>query len=171
MNIFRNSIFVLSVVTLVGCAVSQPFSGPTPERVIQVPGIDAQTLYQSSRQWIAENFRSAKAVIQYEDKDTQTVIGNGTSQYCYDFGALKKSQGICLASPITASYTLKVEAKDGRMRISVPNAGLVFPAGQYGPIREVPADANQYPIIADEVLQFGDSIANYATANRNKSDF
>ena len=68
------SIFAAAVLTACATTTSTPFTGPDPEQIFEVSS-DAAGIYQGSRQWITENFKSANDVIQYQDESTATVIG------------------------------------------------------------------------------------------------
>ncbi|WP_162433356.1 DUF4468 domain-containing protein [Pseudoxanthomonas koreensis] len=93
------------------------------EQVFEAPGFTRAQIYDSAKVWIAENFRSAKAVMEYENKDEGTLIGNGLIPYpC-------KSAFECLGKPDwKVRFTMKVETKDEKFRLTFSNIGLVWPA-------------------------------------------
>lgn len=51
------------------------------EQVFDTPGYDKAQIYDAAKVWIAENFRSAKAVMEYDNKEEGTLIGNGLIPY------------------------------------------------------------------------------------------
>lgn len=68
---------------LSGCATT-PQSPSEPvkfEKVYQIDGLNQAQIYDGARQWFATAFRSANAVIQYEDKATGSIIGKGNMPY------------------------------------------------------------------------------------------
>jgi len=165
------------ILTLSGCktlASIPAYDAPPPSRVVEVPNASASEIYEGSRQWIAENFRSANNVIQYQDTATNTVIGNGISgsMICTNFMTDKAYlKPPCTPLNTTANFTLKIEAKDGRMRLSVPNVSLSYPGTQYGPARTDPGNSISYPIVAEAVLDYGEGIRDYVLRGKSSSDF
>ena len=71
-------IFSVVVFFFIGCAGMQPVTEAdrTFERIVPAPGHNKDEIYDSVKMWIAENFRSAKAVIEYDNKQAGTIIGN-----------------------------------------------------------------------------------------------
>ena len=167
----RTAIIVASALVLTACASgppTDPYNGPPAQQVFQVPGVNAEQLYEGSRQWIAENFKSAKSVIEYESRDTLTIIGNGRSAdnvACLSFGVENLELDSTCMHPVSMEFTLKVEAKDGRMRLSVPNLSLYRAAyiNSYnsGGDWSQPAGEVAYPVLSKRVLNYGDDIAAY----------
>jgi len=93
------------------------------EQVFEAPGYEKSQIYDAAKVWIAENFRSAKAVMEYDNKEEGTLIGNGLIAYpC-------KGAFDCLAKPDwKVRFTMRVDTKDGRFRLTFSNVGLVWPA-------------------------------------------
>jgi len=58
----------------VGCAGLQPIADAdrTFERIVEAPGYSKKQIFNGTKIWIAENFRSAKAVLEYENKKLTT---------------------------------------------------------------------------------------------------
>src|SRR4030067_1568694 len=99
---------------LCGCMPTLiPSDSTTVQRVIEVPGIPKDIIYERSRIWIAKTFRSSKAVIEYENKETGVIIGNGIVYYTLSAGF--SSAGV----PVR--FTMKEDIKDGRIRITFDN--------------------------------------------------
>jgi len=67
------------VVMMSGCAGMQPIqeTDRTFDGVFETPGFSKDQIFTSTKIWIAENFRSAKSVIEYENKEEGTLIGKG----------------------------------------------------------------------------------------------
>jgi len=91
--------------------------------VFQVPAVNSERIFTGSKQWIAENFKSAKAVIEYEDKAEGTIIGNGSIRYpC-------KGAWDCVAKEDwRIRFTMRLEARDERFRASFTNITLYWPS-------------------------------------------
>lgn len=127
-------------------------------QVFEAPGADKLTIYTAGRQWIAENFRSAKAVIEYESKDEGTIIGNGVMNYpC-------ASAWECLGKPDwKVPFTMRLEAKDERFRLTFTNIHLFWPPGVNAGIRQPGHDSpvtspKDMAKIKPKLLEFGEDI-------------
>ncbi|KJV38185.1 DUF4468 domain-containing protein [Acinetobacter brisouii] len=125
-----------------GCATTQnPPSAPAKfEKIYAIDGLNQSQIYDGARQWFAIAFRSANAVIQYEDKATGTIIGKGNMQYpCTGFECMG------MTGKEHVDFTVRVDTKDGKIRVgyedlvySAPahlNSGILMPAVSY-PIRD-----------------------------------
>ncbi|WP_329894320.1 DUF4468 domain-containing protein [Stenotrophomonas sp. SMYL20] len=92
-------------------------------QVFEAPGADKADVFRAGRQWIAENFRSAKAVIEYESAADGTIIGKGFIPYPCASG------WECVAKPDwTVPFTLRFEAKDQRFRLTFSDLRIQWPA-------------------------------------------
>jgi len=82
-------------------------------------------VYNKSLEWIAKTFRSAKAVIEFQDKDQGKIIGNGSVD--------------CPIGPVqtlvSIGFTLTIEAKEGKYRMVFENIRMVFGPGDTYPLR------------------------------------
>lgn len=129
------AIAVAIAIGLAGCAtVKDPtYINATPEEmapqtIVEVPGFTKDEIFDATNKYIAEHFNSAKAVIDYSDKPSGTVIGNAAFSYPAQ-GALEsigKSGFVVMAK-------MKVEAKDGKFRLSFSNEqlGIPYPVAIY----------------------------------------
>lgn len=101
-------------VGLVGCATAPVQTAPTKfEKVYEVSGLNQAKIYDGARQWFAVAFRSANAVIQYEDKNVGTIIGKGSMSYpcsgVMDCMAFQNSR---------VEFTTRIDTKDGKIRVA-----------------------------------------------------
>ena len=92
-------------------------------QVFEAPDYTKDQIFTAARMWIAQNFESAKAVIEYESKDDGTLIGNGNIPYTCSGGF---ACGI-RAGAWRVGFTMKVEAKDGRFRLTFTNVRHQLP--------------------------------------------
>ncbi|MPX79229.1 DUF4468 domain-containing protein [Moraxella catarrhalis] len=111
--------------SLVGCAttggaVIEPMT--SYQRIVDVPNVKQDMIYEGSRQWVAKNFRSANSVIQHQDKATGSVIGKGNMSYPCSF--LRCSSG---STPVL-QFTFQVDSKDNRARVSFSDLTIHTPA-------------------------------------------
>jgi hypothetical protein len=82
------------------------------DTVIVVNETDPDVIYSKVRIWVADNFKSAKEVIQLEDKKTHVIVGNGTIRYDgLGFGYQ------CFEGWI--SFSFKVQVKEGRFKFEM----------------------------------------------------
>lgn len=126
-------ILVLGLVMgLVGCATM-----PTPTdkkmndlvEVIEVPNKTKDQIFEGSKIWIAQSFKSANNVIQYADEDSGSIIGKGNIQYpCdgfIDCGAFGNDK---------VNFTIKIDSKDNKARVSISDitrTNLTYVQGGY----------------------------------------
>lgn len=80
MNMKRVILIMVSVFALIsGCASTKPMSTSETQiqKIVDVKGASKNQLFDKSRMWYASTFKSANAVIQYENKENGTIMGNG----------------------------------------------------------------------------------------------
>lgn len=143
----------------------------TFSQVYEAPGLTKDQLFAASKMWIAQNFESADAVIEYEDKDEGTILGNGNMQYpCgRGFSCMVKADW-------RTRFTMKVETKDGKIRLTFSNIRLTWPAsyssGISTPAANLPIrDRADLDKIKPELLKFGDQIVASAEQVETDSDW
>ncbi len=160
-------IFILS-----GCTGLQPVSEAdiTVERVVEAKGSSKDIIYESTKMWIAENFRSAKAVLEYENKEAGKLIGNGSIKYpCSGFDCMAKNDWRVL-------FTMRVDVKDDKFRLTFTNLRLKWPPsynglsaqpGYEGPIATQGALNDVKPVL----LKMGDDMVSFLGSSENSSDW
>jgi hypothetical protein len=117
---------------LVGCVAL-----PTPtdkkmediSEVVNVPSKSRDQIFEGSKIWIAQSFKSANNVIQYADKETGSIIGKGNIQYpCdgfIDCGAFGNDK---------VNFTIKIDSKDNKARVvisDITRTNLTYVKGGY----------------------------------------
>lgn len=140
----------------------------TIEKVFEAPGYSKEQIFNGAKIWISENFRSAKAVLEYENKEAGTIIGNGIIPYPHGgfFEAIAKEGW-------EVPFTMRVDTKDQKFRLTFTNLRLKWDA-QYkgraaydGPIgRQADFDT-----IKPVLLNFGDKIIASFGKDTIKSDW
>jgi hypothetical protein len=108
------AISILCFFILSGCMPTLvPAKTTTVQKIIEVPGVSKEVIYERSMVWFAQTFRSSKAVIQYENRETGVIIGQGIVHYFLSYG---------LASgDVPVRFTMKEDIKDGRVRVTFDN--------------------------------------------------
>ena len=82
-------------------------------QIVEIPNFEQKKIFDASKIWMAETFKSANAVIQYEDVSTGTIVGKGNMDYPCE-GFLK-----CAAhSNQLIAFTLKIDTKDNKARVT-----------------------------------------------------
>mgnify|MGYP000420393192 CR=1 FL=1 len=104
--IIRCFAVLIIAAVLAGCA-TKPFSPVESSSVVEVSGLSQQELFDKTRQWFSQYFVSGKSVVDYENRELGTIIGNGVSEIGRDpFGMITYS----------IHYNIKIETKDGKFR-------------------------------------------------------
>jgi hypothetical protein len=144
-------ICALSLVFLNGCVTAPPVADQSDyagfDYVTNIDGMKKDAIYEGVELWIAENFKPAKHVIDLENKEQGIIVCNGViSNIILDMGSVKM--------PLEASFKMKVEVKDGKMRLS-------FSAYQV----TMRQNTSLYKMEADQIKtklsKFGEEIAKY----------
>jgi len=112
-KIMSHSIICVLFVSILGCAGT--YQKATPEN--KAPYQDTREvegskdeLFLRTRRWMAETFRSSKAVIELEDKENGQIIGNTSL-------SIKGGLGIT----IYFDMTIVIDIKDGKIRLTAKN--------------------------------------------------
>jgi len=108
----------------VGCAGMAPVrdSDKTFSQVFESPGHSKDFLYEKVRIWMAQNFASSKQVIEYENKQEGTIIGNSVMKYpCSGLECVAKYNW-------TIPFTMRVDVKEDKFRLTYSNLQLAWPA-------------------------------------------
>ena len=118
---------------LTGCATVPPIpQEPVKlENVYTIEKLNKDQIYDGTRQWFAMAFKSANAVIQYEDKKAGTIIGKANTKYtCAGLGE-------CLMGTTNdvLEFTIRADIKDGRVRVAFSDLVYFRPAHTSGSTR------------------------------------
>lgn len=103
----KSFLAVAFVAIVTGCASTTPYQPTEVAEVVEIPGQSQEQIYNKSRQWFSQYFVSGESVVDYEDKSTGTIIGNGI--------ALIGTSGLGIITE-KIEYNLRIDTKDGRLR-------------------------------------------------------
>lgn len=82
-------------------------------QVIKIDSVNAAQLYAKAKIWIADEFRSAKDVIQFDDKELHTVIVKGVDQF-YIKGLVGNNEPAGWIN-----FSMKIECKDEKYKYTI----------------------------------------------------
>lgn len=130
----KNYIFIFVLIFLFGCAGMMPVNKAELEfsEVITLDSLGKEAIFNGMKIWIAENFKSAKAVIEYENKDQSTLIGNGMISYpCDGMSCIGKTGW-------NIGFTMRADIKENRFKLTFNNLIISWPESQYASAYEGP---------------------------------
>lgn len=168
-------LILIAIIFLVGCAAGTMTMLTEEEKnietVIEVPGYSKEMIYYSSRMWLAEIFMSEQTVIEYENIESGTIIGNGVIPYPCD------GLECVVRGNWNVPFTLKIEAQAdmfsttfSNIRLSMPSSGSVD-SGIYNPGGIAPvwrkADMD---VIKPVLLTLNRQLTVFLVNNRTKND-
>lgn len=93
--------------------------------VVPVEGVTADQLYTRAKMAVAEMFKSAKDVIQLDDKENGVIIVKGSNNYDPD---------------VYSHFTLKVYIKDNKYKVDMTNCTCEVLPSRYSSARELTAE-------------------------------
>jgi len=166
-------IFTLVVFFLVGCVGHKPLTEKerTFSRVVDVPGYTKEQIFHNSKIWVAENFKSAKAVLEYENPETGTIIGNGVIPYpCVGFECIAKAHW-------KVPFTMRIDIKQQKFRLAFSNIHISWPASYDRTFGAKPAyngpinTQSDIDAIKPKLLAFGDQLLASFDKEKNKSNW
>jgi hypothetical protein len=156
--------FACMVTPSISVAREQPLTEEeaTIVQVYEAPGYTKDQIYDSTKMWIAQKFKSAKAVTEYDNKEEGILIGNGIIPYTCAKG-FAGGMECAMKSDWTVPFTMKVEAKDGKFRLTFTNIHLAWPAayrsGISTPAHDGPVwQRKELEKIRPRLLEFGNDI-------------
>ena len=150
----------LTISLFSGCATTPALAGGDAVRevqyVVEITGKKQNEIYNETKLWVAENFTSAKAVIDYEDPMNGILICNGV------LSDIKLESGL-IAIYLSASFKMKTEAKDGKVRFTFNNFKMTNRNSDVMYETEIEQ-------VVTRIQQFGSEIKNHILSNQ-ASDF
>lgn len=147
------------ILLLAGCAGMQPIK---PEEktftgIFEAPGFTKDQIYDSTNIWIAENFYSARSVIEYQNKNEGVIIGSAITDYPCD------GVGCAFKADWDLAFTMRADIKDSKFKLTFSNLqhsdGLPI---QY---------SGDLLHIKSKLLSYGDSIAGTVKKNAGSKDW
>jgi hypothetical protein len=130
--------------------------------VVPVEGASQSTLYANAKRWFVNLYKSAKDVIQLDDKDAGEIIGKGV--FKIDYYSRKPS----------IAHTISIRVKDGRYKYTISDLSYSDINGDKFTIENFPngwfGKKKLYNNISDEIEQIVESIKSAMQAKAGKDD-
>jgi hypothetical protein len=110
MNTQKKIVFVSAAIAFLSTSCTMEQYAPVQRsEVISAPNQSQKSIYNKSRQWFSEYFVSGKSVVDYEDAQAGTIIGNGFAKIGSDpLGIIQYN----------INYSIRVDTKDGRLKVT-----------------------------------------------------
>ena len=168
----KQIIIAIAALLLTGCEGTQPIreadKGRPIEFVQEVPGKTKDDIFDATKVWVAENFHSAKAVIEDANKDVGRLIGNGRIDYPCDKG--------CVLSGRIINFTLRIDMKDGKFKTTFTNITLYTPPirGSFNGFGEDTRSLtmqHEFDAAQTGFQRLSDSLRTSILAEKTKADF
>jgi len=98
---------LLVTFALVGGCAMQPYVPIETAAVVELAGQKQRDIYNKTRQWFSQYFVSGASVVDYENQETGTIIGNGVATIGSDpFGLIT----------YRIHYNIRIDTKDEKLR-------------------------------------------------------
>jgi hypothetical protein len=106
LNVINTVVVLMGMLFVSGCAMKQ-YKPVEVESVVNIPSLDQKVIYNKARQWFSQYFVSGKSVVDYENPEEGTIIGNGVANIGSDpFGMIQYN----------IKYNVRIDTKDGKFR-------------------------------------------------------
>lgn len=113
MDLYKKIIPLIFIVFLSGCTMQQKIPETQvleSQYIVEVDQVSKGVLFERSKQFLAEAFRSAQAVIQYQDFDEGRIMGKGVINAPED-------KGIAVI-PWTFNFSFVIDVKANKARLT-----------------------------------------------------
>ena len=124
------------------------------QRVIELQDQNKEALFTKSMEWFSTSFKSSKSVIDYSDIETGIIMGNGSMNY-----------GGILTSTYEVLFSIKVDVKDNRSRITLSNFNLRIPASKYMGAVEAPMVVRDFEKVRPKLEALATNYTEYINKN------
>jgi len=124
------------------------------EYIVEYPGLAKSVIFNRTLKWIANNFRSSKSVIQYQDSISGSIIGNCSSAIKPDGSMIN----------LAMSFTMNIDIKENKARYRFINLNDIT----FGDPSPMP-DTKNWHRPAREI--FDDIVSRLKTATNKSDDF
>lgn len=162
-------IAVFALAALAGCTGLQhvPADQRVVSKVFETPGTGKAALHNGAKVWLSETFRSAKAVLEYDNPEDGTLIGNGNVRWpCDGLECVAKGEWRLHA-------TMRIDVKDNRFKLTLSNLRKSWPASsRYAAFDGELVTKDDFEVAAMQLDEFGNGIVkSLSTASTIKNNW
>lgn len=151
-SLMKAILLIISIlIVLSGCATPQSMGliqlkkdQAETSKVVEIKGVTKDELHERSKQFIADSFKSAQAVIQYESKDQGRIMGKGVIGGYTEIGFSSYY--------MRYDFSFNIDVKDGKARLTTSNY-IHNPSNQ--PIEYI----QQFDVIKPELESLNEAFA------------
>ena len=162
-------VLIAASILLSACASRfTSYQGKEIQKIYPTEGVAKDTIFNKTKIWLAENFKNSVAGTALSDPNTGTLICKGAMPL--PCGTDFRCAGVRGDDLI---YTMKIEARDGRFRITYSNL-----ARRYGP--GTPANTGtetdqmiieDTSLIASKLIDIGNGLQNYIVSAKKQESW
>lgn len=87
--------------------------------VITVDSVSKEKLYLNAKRYLANTFKSAKDVIQLDDKESGEIIAKGYFETTWQYG-------LGMATPVQVWHTIAISVKDGKYKYQISDFRIKY---------------------------------------------
>jgi hypothetical protein len=144
----------LLIIALLTCSTNCFSEELTVQNISDITGKSKNQIFSATKIWIAENFKSAKSVIENEDKEAGTIIGNANIKYPCDgvFSCMSKGDW-------KLEFTMKIDTKEQKLRITFFNLNKSWPPSAGYPAAKYPVKEDEMEVIKPALIALSDSLS------------
>ncbi len=163
------SLCIAGLIFLTGCATTPPIpeENKTFNKIVEAKGKTKDEIYISAKSWLAETFKSSKAVIEVDSKEDGLIIGNGIIPYpCTGLECMGREGW-------KVPFTMKIEIKENKFKMTFSNILLSTPgqAGVYPPSTNPIYRQGDLDKIKPELLKLTEQLSIAITKKEESKDW
>jgi len=161
-SLLRFVVTPLAMLAAALTATSACAQAMTVEIIREAP-LPKDALFTQTVLWIAENFRSSRSVIQFQDRDLGTIVGNSS----YDMSVDGSFLPFFSPAAVPVTYRVRIDVRDNRYRMTFSDV-RVYLDGAPRALDYTDRDSNERRV-REHFEQLANSLDHYLT--RPKDDF
>jgi hypothetical protein len=113
-KIVHKSMAILAISILAGCAIVKMVSIEPYQKIVTANGKSKSDLYFLVNQWMVETFRSAPAVIEFQDKDYGSITGK-----CILTSVIHSDHTVYFDKIYTFKAIITLDCRDNAVRLTL----------------------------------------------------
>jgi len=135
----------LFIILFSACGTFVPLENRQISGTYDLPGLSRNTIFDKTIVWAASSYKTSKPVIEYQDREKGTIVGNGKKEF------------LCETGYNTTSFSFIMQVEDNRITVTYKNFYVESSdTGEY----EV-TDYETLSCIRDELVPVTENLINY----------